>query len=246
MLAMEYDVAEMSLATFLWGRFERGLPIVALPIFTGRQFVQGLMWCRADSDLRAPEDLTGAQVACPQYWMTSTMWHRSILDHYYGVDSGKISWRMCSQERLSPCPPIVGRHVEYYIGEGSPVDLLLSDEVDAVLLPRRPRSGLAKLRPIISDWRSEEAKFLAATNVFPIMHLVVGTEAALYNNDLANTLLHALGESRAPVGPAADDVSAPLRFARNSEVPTLENFARFCVADGLLSEEPDLAELFMS
>src|SRR5207249_8792119 len=39
MLDLKYDVAEMSLATFVKAR-ELGMPLVALPIFPGRRFMQ--------------------------------------------------------------------------------------------------------------------------------------------------------------------------------------------------------------
>src|ERR687893_111997 len=39
MLNLAFDVAEMSLATFLKAR-EQGTPLIGLPIFTGRRFLQ--------------------------------------------------------------------------------------------------------------------------------------------------------------------------------------------------------------
>lgn len=78
MLDLKYDVAEMSLATFTKAR-EQGVPLVALPIFPGRRFMQPGATFRASAHLRGLSDLRGKRVGPPQFWMTSSVWHRLLV-----------------------------------------------------------------------------------------------------------------------------------------------------------------------
>src|SRR5215212_5972710 len=69
MLNLAFDVAEMSLATFLKAR-EQGTPLIGLPIFTGRRFLQPCVLAAASAAVETPADLAGKRVGLPQFWMT--------------------------------------------------------------------------------------------------------------------------------------------------------------------------------
>src|SRR4051794_31311023 len=58
MVAGQLDIAEMSFGTYSKAR-DHGLPIVALPIFPGRRFLQPGIFVRPDSDLHNPVQLSG-------------------------------------------------------------------------------------------------------------------------------------------------------------------------------------------
>src|SRR5438132_585657 len=84
MLDYKYDVAEMSLATFTKAR-ELGIELIALPIFPGRRFMQPGVLANKAAGIKDPSDLRGKRVGLPQFWMTSSVWHRLILHQTYGV-----------------------------------------------------------------------------------------------------------------------------------------------------------------
>src|SRR5439155_5787553 len=70
MLNVDFDIAEMAIATFARARDE-GVPIVGLPIFTsGRRFLQPGFQFAARAGLDSLSDLKGRTVAAPQYWMS--------------------------------------------------------------------------------------------------------------------------------------------------------------------------------
>src|SRR5438105_8685426 len=73
MLEGRYDVAEMSLATYVKAR-ELGADLMALPIFTGRRFLQPCVVARAAAGIRTLADLRGKRIGLPQFWMTSSVW----------------------------------------------------------------------------------------------------------------------------------------------------------------------------
>ena len=79
MLEGAFDVAEMSLATFVKGRAE-GAPLIGLPIFTGRRFLEPGIGIREGAGISEPRELAGRRIGVPQFWMTSSVWHRAVLE----------------------------------------------------------------------------------------------------------------------------------------------------------------------
>jgi hypothetical protein len=76
MLGLEFDIGEMSFATFLKAR-EDGVPLVGLPIFTGRRFSHPCISFHRGAGISALADLSGKRVGVPQYWLTSSVWQSS-------------------------------------------------------------------------------------------------------------------------------------------------------------------------
>ena len=99
MLSLKYDVAEMSLATFTHAR-ERGMGLVALPIFPGRRFMQNGVMYAPNAGIKDPSELRGKRVGLPQFWMTSSAWHRLTLHREYGIAQKDVSWVTMAPERL--------------------------------------------------------------------------------------------------------------------------------------------------
>src|SRR5476649_979660 len=77
MLDGAFDIAEMSFSTYIKAR-ELGHDLIGLPIFTGRGFLQPGLICSSASGIRKPEDIASKRVGLPQFWMTSSVWHRLI------------------------------------------------------------------------------------------------------------------------------------------------------------------------
>src|SRR5262249_54792259 len=80
----EFDVAEMSLSSFLIAK-ARGRAWTALPVFPFRAFFHTYVFVRADSAIAAPADLAGARFGLPEYQMTAAVWTRGALEHDFGV-----------------------------------------------------------------------------------------------------------------------------------------------------------------
>src|SRR5438105_468645 len=85
MLTLDFDVGEMAISTFIEAR-DRGVGVIALPLFTsGRRFLQAGFHFSKASDLEELSEIKGRTVGVPQYWMSSSVWQRSMLQHDYGV-----------------------------------------------------------------------------------------------------------------------------------------------------------------
>src|SRR2546425_6823163 len=66
MLDLTYDVGEMSLATLTRAR-QDGIPLVALPIFTGRRFLHSAVVLAPNIQVGDLTELRGKRVGLPQF-----------------------------------------------------------------------------------------------------------------------------------------------------------------------------------
>jgi 4,5-dihydroxyphthalate decarboxylase len=87
----EFDVAEMSLSSFLIVREQRR-PWTAIPVFPFRAFFHTYVFVRADSGISQPADLAGARFGLPEYQMTAAVWTRGVLQHDFGVPPSAMRW----------------------------------------------------------------------------------------------------------------------------------------------------------
>lgn len=167
-----YDIAEMSLATYFKAR-EDGLPFAGLPLFTGRRFVHSGIHVRPGSGIDSPAQLAGRRVCLPQFWMTSSVWHRVLLAREYSLTADRISWVLTNRERLRSAGYPAGVAIEVVEGR-LPGELLADGTVDAVLVPKRGgrlMAGAAFEAPFKNVVEAQRASY-AKTGIFPIMHFI--------------------------------------------------------------------------
>ena len=88
----DFDVAEMSLSTFILTREKKTVDLVAIPIFPSRAFRHDMIFVNTKAGIERPEDLKGKRVGLPEYQMTAALWIRGLLQHEHGVASQDIHW----------------------------------------------------------------------------------------------------------------------------------------------------------
>src|SRR3989442_8487565 len=81
----EFDIAEMSLSSYVMSWFQPGRPFIAIPVFPSRFFRHSCIYVHAGSAIKEPKDLIGKRVGTPEYQMTAAVWIRGILSDEYGV-----------------------------------------------------------------------------------------------------------------------------------------------------------------
>lgn len=253
MQVLAFDVAEMSFATYLRARLVEGAPLVALPVFTGRRFVQPLMGTHDASPVQGIEDLAGHRVAVPQYWMTSSVWHRAVLQDHYGVPASEMSWITTGEERFAMEP--AGVRVERCADGRSAADLVRAGDADVVLAPRPPADGL---RQLFSDPVAEQLHYYAATGILPIMHLVVvrqtvlnerpGDVAALWQGLVAARDMSRPGPPvpGVPEAAAAEAFDAdPWTYGVEANAAALSALIASAHRDGMVPYVPDPSDVFI-
>jgi 4,5-dihydroxyphthalate decarboxylase len=94
----EFDVAEMSLSSYCMALASGDTRFIAIPVFPSRFFRHSCIFVSAKSGVRAPADLAGKRVGCPEYQMTAPVWIRGILQDEYGVDAAGVRYLIGGEE----------------------------------------------------------------------------------------------------------------------------------------------------
>jgi 4,5-dihydroxyphthalate decarboxylase len=175
----EFDVAEMSLSTYVATLDTDPRPFVALPVFTSRMFRHGAVYVNADSGIRTPADLRGKRVGCPEFQLTAGVWVRGILAEHHGVPVDSVTYYTGGQEtpgRIEKGAVETDLDIRP-IPAGATLSQMLADgELDALQTPRVPSpfsAGDRRVRRLFDDVVTVERDYYAATGIFPIMHVVV-------------------------------------------------------------------------
>lgn len=177
----EFEVAEMSLSSYVVSLRSDPSPFVALPVFTSRMFRHSSLYCHADAGISSPEDLRGKLIGTPEYQLTACVWMRGILGDRHGVPFDSVRYVTGGQETAGrvekadldlPASVRISR-----IPEGATLSAMLAaGEIDALCTPRVPSpfaAGDPRVRRVFPDVVAAEKEYYGATGVFPIMHVVV-------------------------------------------------------------------------
>jgi len=268
MIAGKFDIAEMSIGTYVQVR-ARGADLVALPVFPARRFMQPCVYFGANAGITAPGDLRGKRILVPQYWMTSSVWHRGVLEHEYGVPATSVEWLTTNDERVEADvqPGVRVRQImnrplpEYFtICAG----LIADGTADVLLAPKALADGHG-LRTLAADGVAASLAYLKRTGIYPLMHTVVARGALIRERPgLAKALLDLFERGKAyayahpgkyaPELPLAglslDETRArlggdpfPFGVARNANA--IDAFLQYAVEQGLASARLTVAEAFV-
>ncbi len=216
----EFDIAEMSLSSYVVSLREDPPPFIALPVFTSRSFRHSSVYVNTSAGIDAPQDLAGRKVGCPEYQLTAIVWVRGILAEHHGVPVDSVTYYTGGQEtpgriekaRLDLPPSI---HVERISPDQTLSRLLAEGEIDALYTPRIPGPFAGRdprVARLFPDVVAAEKDYFAATGIFPIMHVVV-IRRDVYERHrwVAQSLYKALAEAKAAAFASLYDSSA-LRF----------------------------------
>ncbi len=176
----EFDVAEMSLSSYVMSLFTRDRPFIAIPVFPSRAFRHASIYVHAGSGIGQPGDLVGKRVGSPEYQMTAPVWIRGILADDFGVPVESVTYYAGGQEEPGrpeklelDLPP--GIRLERIGADRTLSSMLESGAIDALYSPRAPssfRRGGAVKR-LFEDFAVVEREYFRRTRIFPIMHTVV-------------------------------------------------------------------------
>ncbi len=189
----EFDIAEMSMSSFLIAR-SHGIDMLALPVFPSRRLFQTELSYHAGSGIDRPEDLAGKRVGVAEYQQTAALWIRGILEHDFGVSQYKVHWYMERSEELSHgaatgFKPPPGISFNRIAPDKSLASTLAAHELDAAhiaspwvlranTLDRSSRIGASgadwnTIRPLFPDRMVEGARFFKKHGFLPVNHAYV-------------------------------------------------------------------------
>jgi 4,5-dihydroxyphthalate decarboxylase len=177
----EFDLAEMSLSSYVLSLFSENPRLIAIPVFPSRFFRHSCIFIHRDSGIREPTDLVGKRVGVPEYQMTAGVWIRGILSDHYGVPVTSVGYFRGGEEEpgrpekiaLSLPPEI---RLESIPPTKTLAAMLESGEIDALYTARMPSTfakGSGKVRRLFEDYQPVEQEYYSRTKIFPIMHAIV-------------------------------------------------------------------------
>ena len=177
----EFDVAEMSLSSYVMSLFKPQPPFVAIPVFPSRCFRHSCIYVNAASGIKEPKDLIGKRVGNPEYQLTAPVWIRGIMSDEYGVPANSVTYYAGGQEepgrpeKLSLDLPKDIR-LERIRPDQKLSSMLATGEIDALYTPRMPSSfhtSNGKVKRLFENFAEIERDYFRRTRIFPIMHTVV-------------------------------------------------------------------------
>lgn len=176
----EFDVAEISMSSYIRTVAAGTAQVIAIPAFVSRTFRHSGFYVRADAGIDRPESLKGKRVGLPEYQITAVVWMRGLLQHQYGVHPKDVQWRQGGQEEAgrherTPLKPIPGIDLQAIPQDNTLVSMLREGELDALMTARAPSSFLAgepHIKRLFPDTRTAEKAYFRETGLFPIMHAI--------------------------------------------------------------------------
>jgi len=215
----EFDVAEMSLSSYVLSLDDPQRPFVAIPVFPSRAFRHSGIFVRQGGAVGQPSDLVGKRVGIPEYQLTALVWIRGILEEFYGVPYDSVTYVTGGLEQPGRIEKARVRLPESVSIERAPEGATLSamldqGAIDAIYAPRTPSTfGNGRVIRLFPDAASVERDYYQTTGIFPIMH-TVAIRRETYERDrwIAKNLQKAFDASLNEVRPAQHDTTA-LRFS---------------------------------
>jgi 4,5-dihydroxyphthalate decarboxylase len=201
----EFDVAEMSLSSYVLSLFLPDPPFVAIPVFPSRSFRHSCIYLHAASGIREPKDLIGRRVGSPEYQLTACVWIRGTLADEYGVPVASATYVVGGQEEPGrpeklPLDLPASIRLERIGPDDTLAAMLARGDIDALYTPRMPSSfgsATGRVRRLFEDFPAVERDYFRRTGIFPIMHVVV-IRRDVYERDrwVAQTLYKAFSAAQ--------------------------------------------------
>lgn len=177
----EFEVSEMSLASYITGRAQGRDDLIAIPVFPSRMFRHSSIFVHANAGIQKPEDLKGCRVGVGEYQMTAIVWVKGILLDDHGVAASDIHWLTGGQEQPGreervplKLPPEI--RLDHIPEDKTLSSMLETGELDAVIAARVPSPvlhGSDQVKRLFKHPIEVEKDYFKRTGIFPIMHTVV-------------------------------------------------------------------------
>src|SRR5436190_7166250 len=90
----EFQVSELSLASYTTLKARGACPYVAVPVALSKIFRHSCIYVRAGAGIHKPQDLRGKRVGTSQWSSTGLCFMRGFLQHDYGIKAEDLQWFM--------------------------------------------------------------------------------------------------------------------------------------------------------
>jgi 4,5-dihydroxyphthalate decarboxylase len=189
-----------------WGdvlqQLEAGGDFRCLPVFIKRKPVHAFMWVRTDRGIDAPKDLEGKTIGTGAYRSAISIFTRGFLQHFHGVDLGKLRWLANTPDRADlsargihvdhPSDP--SKHAAQRLLDGE-IDACTGDITNAKLWTAL-ESG-PQVRRLFPDYQERTRDLWLKHKIFTPVHLIViGGKLNRESSKAARSLYDAFNQSK--------------------------------------------------
>jgi 4,5-dihydroxyphthalate decarboxylase len=180
----EFQVSELSLASYTALKARGDCPFMAIPVALSKIFRHSCIYVRTGAGIEKPEDLRGKRVGTSQYSSTGLVFMRGMLQHDYGVKSEDMHWFMGGlntfvEKPLIPLNLPANIKPDFLTSGQTLEGLFAAGELDALLslyIPNLFLQGSPRIARLFPNHRQVEEDYYRRTRIFPIMHTVVVRE----------------------------------------------------------------------
>jgi 4,5-dihydroxyphthalate decarboxylase len=177
----EFDVAELSLASYATLTARDASPFVAIPVMLSKLFRHSCIYVRKGAGIEKPQDLKGKRVGTTQYGATAIVYIKGLLKDEYGISPEDLHWFIGGLSTPTE-PPLVplnlpGKIVLEFLTRGQTLESMFADgQLDAlfaILLPHMFLAGSSQIARLFPNYREVEEDYYRRTKILPVMHTVV-------------------------------------------------------------------------
>jgi 4,5-dihydroxyphthalate decarboxylase len=177
----EFQVSELSLASYAILKAQGDCPFVAIPVALSKIFRHSCIYVRSNAGIRTPGDLKGKRVGTTQYGSTGLVFMRGMLQHDYGVAPKDMHWFMGglttpADRPLLPLKLPADTRLDFLAAGQTLEAMLEAGELDALLslyIPALFLRSSARIARLFPNYKEVEQDYYRRTRIFPIMHTIV-------------------------------------------------------------------------
>jgi 4,5-dihydroxyphthalate decarboxylase len=177
----EFQVSELSFASFVSLKARGNCPFVGLPIALSKIFRHSCIYVRPGAGIGTPADLKGKRVGVSQYAASAIVYMRGMMQHDYGVMPADTHWLMggLNTPVAPPAVPLAlppDVRLDYLAGDETLEGMMESGKLDAlysVYIPSIFRKGSPSIARLWPNFKEVETAYFRRTGIFPVMHIMV-------------------------------------------------------------------------
>ncbi len=177
----EFDISELSLASYTALKGRGDCPFVAVPVALSKMFRHSCIYVRSGAGITTPQDLRGKRVGTSQWSSTGLVFMRGMLQHDHGVHPRDMHWFMGGLNSFVE-PPLIALNLpndirlDFLSGTQTLEQMFAAGELDALFslyIPKHFLEGSPEIARLFPSYKEIERDYYRRTRILPIMHTVV-------------------------------------------------------------------------
>src|SRR5262244_2973151 len=172
----EFQVSELSLASYTALKGRGDCPFVAVPVALSKIFRHSCIYVRKDAGINTPQDLKGKRVGTSQWSSTGLCFMRGFLQHDYGIKAQDMHWFMGGLNTFVE-PPLIPLDLpkeiklDFLTGGQTLEAMFDAGELDALLslyIPNSFLKGAPHIARLFANFKEVEIEYYRRTAILPI------------------------------------------------------------------------------